>query len=105
MHTLIAQHLPGIEAICKRYRRVRLAVFGSSARAGDEFFRQSDADFLVEFAADARPGLNEFFGAKSEFEGLLGRSVDLVDLVEPAAVRKPCVLSSVNGSRELVHAA
>lgn len=44
----------------------------------------SDADFLVEFAPDAQPGLGTFFGAKADLERLLGLSVDLV---EPGSVR------------------
>ena len=101
MHPLITQHRPGISAICERYRISRLEVFGSAARAND-FTPGSDTDFLVEFAPDAHPGLAEFFGAKAELEQLLGRGVDLV---EPAAVRNPYVLASINRNRELVYAA
>lgn len=101
MHPLIAQHRPGISAICQRYRIARLEIFGSAARA-DDFTPGSDADFLVEFAADARVGLSEFFGAKADLEQLLGRGVDLV---EHAAVRNPYVLANINRNRELVYAA
>jgi len=101
MHPLISQHREGISAICQRYQIRRLEVFGSAARA-DDFTPASDADFLVEFAADAKPGLREFFGAKTELEQLLGRAVDLV---EPNAVRNPYVLAGINRHRELVYAA
>jgi hypothetical protein len=57
---------------------------------------------LVEFSPDAHTGLAEFFGAKADLERLLGRGVDLV---EPAAVRNPYVLASINRHRELVYAA
>lgn len=102
MHPLIAQHCPAISAICRRYRIRRLEVFGSAARGGDFDQANSDADFLVEFDQDARPGLNEFFGAKAELEQLLGRAVDLV---EPNALQNPYVLASINRNRELVYAA
>lgn len=102
MHPAIAQHRSGISAICQRYRISRLDVFGSAARADDFDPASSDADFLVEFAPDARPGLDEFFGAKTALEKLLGRSVDLV---EPSAVRNPYVLASINRNRESVYAA
>ena len=102
MHPLIAQHRPGISAICRRYHIRRLDVFGSAARADDFNPSSSDADFLVEFAPEARTGLLEFFGAKTELERLLGRPVDLV---EPAAVRNPYVLADINRHRELVYAA
>ena len=102
MHSAIAQHRADISAICQRYRISRLEVFGSAARAIDFNPETSDADFLVEFAPDAQPGLDAFFGAKADLEKLLGRSVDLV---ETAAVRNPYVLASINRNREAVYAA
>jgi predicted nucleotidyltransferase len=102
MHPAIAQHSSGISAICQRYRISRLEVFGSAARADDFNPASSDADFLVEFAPDAVPSLEAFFGAKADLEQLLGRGVDLV---EPGAVRNPFVLASINRSREAVYAA
>ncbi|RCW68104.1 nucleotidyltransferase family protein [Pseudorhodoferax soli] len=102
MHAAIAQHRPGISAICQRYRIRRLEVFGSAARAGDFDLAGSDVDFLVEFAPDAQADLQSFFGAKSALEQLLGREVDLV---EPAAVRNPYVLAGINAHRETVYAA
>ncbi len=102
MHPAIAQHRSGISAICRRYRISRLEVFGSAARIDDFDPATSDADFLVEFAPDAQPGLDAFFGAKADLERLLGRGVDLV---EPGAVRNPYVLASINRNREPVYAA
>jgi predicted nucleotidyltransferase len=102
MHPAIAQHQSGITAICQRYRISRLEVFGSAARGDDFNPLHSDADFLVEFAPDAQPGLNAFYGAKADLEKLLGRNVDLV---EPAAVRNPYVLASINRNREAIYAA
>ena len=102
MHPAIAQHRSGISAICQRYRISRLEVFGSAARADDFNPASSDADFLVEFAPDAPPSLEAFFGAKADLEQLLGRGVDLV---EPGAVRNPYVLASINRNREAVYAA
>ena len=71
MHPAIAKHRSGISAICQRYRISKLEVFGSAARAVDFDPASSDADFLVEFAPDAMPGLNSFFGAKADLEHLL----------------------------------
>ena len=102
MHPAIAQHRSGISAICQRYRISRLEVFGSAARADDFNPASSDADFLVEFAPDALPSLEAFFGAKADLEQLLGRGDDLV---EPGAVRNPFVLASINRNREAVYAA
>lgn len=102
MHPTIAKHRPSIAAICQRYGIRRLEVFGSAARGEDFVLESSDADFLVEFAADAPPDLHSFYGAKAELEQLLGREVDLV---EPGAVRNPYVLASINRHREPVYAA
>lgn len=102
MHSAIAQHQAGISAICQRYSISRLDVFGSAARADDFNPTSSDADFLVEFAPDARPGLAAFFGAKADLELLLGRGVDLI---ESGAVRNPYVLANINRHREAVYAA
>lgn len=102
MHPAIGQHRLGISAICQRYHISRLEVFGSAARAHDFNPASSDANFLVEFAPDARPGLEAFFGVKADLEQLLGRGVDLV---EPGAVLNPYVLASINRNRESVYAA
>ena len=101
MHPAIAQHRSGIVAICQHYGIRRLEVFGSAARADDFDPASSDADFLVEFSPGVQPGLGTFFGAKAALEALLGRGVDLV---EPAAVRNPYVLASINRNREAIYA-
>ena len=102
MHTAIAQHLPAIASICQRYRIQRLEVFGSAARASDFNPERSDADFLVEFAADASRGLHDFFGTKSALESALGRNVDLI---ESGSVKNPFVLASINAHKENVYSA
>ena len=102
MHPAIDQHRSGIAAICRRFHVSRLEVFGSAARADDFNPATSDVDFLIEFANDATPGLQDFFGAKTALEHLLGRAVDLVEL---GAVRNPYVLANINRNREAVYAA
>ena len=99
MHPAIAQHRPGIAAICQRYGIRRLEVFGSAARANDFDPAHSDADFLVEFASGVQPGLNAIFGAKADLEALLGRGVDLL---EAGAVRNPYVLANINRHHEII---
>ena len=57
----------------------------------------AEVDFLIEFADDATPGLQAFFGAKTALEHLLGCAIDLI---EHGAVRNPYVLASINRNRE-----
>ena len=102
MHSLIAQNRAEISRICQQHHIRRLEVFGSAARATDFDPATSDADFLVEFAPDARRGLEGYFAVKAELEALLRREVDLV---EPAALRNPYLLAGVNSTREVVYAA
>ncbi len=61
---------------CRRWDIVRLEVFGSALR--DDFRPESDIDFLITFAPEARHGLLDLMAAEEELEQILGRSVDLV---------------------------
>ena len=72
-----------------------LDVFGSASRAEDLDARNSDADFLVEFAPNLPVRLPAFFGAKAGLEQLMGMGVDLV---EPDAIRNSFVLSGIDRS-------
>lgn len=102
MHPLIEQKRADIARICRQHHVRRLEVFGSAARGTDFDPASSDADFLVEFEPDATPFLGTFFGLKDALERVLNRRVDLV---EPAAVRNPYVLASINRAREVVYGA
>ena len=102
IHPAIAQHRTGIATICQRFHVSRLEVFGSAARADGFNPATSDVDFLIEFAEGETPGLQNFFGAKTALEKLLGRAVDLI---EPGAVRNPYVLASIKRNRKAVYAA
>ena len=64
-----------LEAICRRYHVVRLAVFGSVLR--EDFGPDSDVDMLVEFEPGMTPGFG-FIRLERELSDLVGRPVDLV---------------------------
>ena len=66
--------LDAIAALCRKYRVQELALFGSALR--EDFRPDSDLDFLVKFAPDARIGLN-FFTFERELSAVLGRKADL----------------------------
>ena len=65
-----------IERFCRRWRITELALVGSVL--GDRFSPESDIDFLVTFAPEARWTLLDLVDMEQELEALLGRGVDLV---------------------------
>ncbi len=79
MHRLIDQRRAEIGQLCDLHRVRRLDVFGSAARGADFDTAASDADFLVEFAPEARNDLARFLDFKESLGALLGRGVDLVE--------------------------
>lgn len=74
-----AYNLPysAIVTFCQRWKIVKMELFGSILR--DDFGPQSDIDFLVTFAPDARWSLFDLVEAEEELANLLGRPVDLVE--------------------------
>ena len=102
MHAYVETRRPAIAEVCRRFGIRRLEVFGSASAGGFDPER-SDFDLLVQFGnAGAADPLGEYFGLKSQLEGVLGRPVDL--LVD-GTVRNPYVLAGINASRHLVNAA
>jgi len=66
-----------IEAYCRRWRIVRLELFGSVL--SDEFRPDSDVDVLVTFEPDAPWSLFDLVDAQMDLESIVGRQVDLVE--------------------------
>lgn len=66
-----------IEVFCRKWRIVRLELFGSVLR--DDYRDGSDVDFLVTFASDAKWSLLDLVRAQEELSSLVGRRVDLVE--------------------------
>ena len=61
---------------CRRWDIVRLEIFGSALR--DDFGPESDMDFLITFAPEARHGLFDLMDAEEELQKMLGRPIDLI---------------------------
>lgn len=89
-----------IEEFCRKWRIVELALFGSVLRS--DFRPDSDIDFLVTFAPDAKWDLWDFVAIKDELDALLGRQVDLV---EKRAVQNPIRRRTILASQEVIYAA
>lgn len=66
-----------IAEFCRRWRIIKLEVFGSVLR--DDFGPESDIDFLVTFDPTARMSLFDLVHAEEELSSMVGRSVDLVE--------------------------
>ena len=62
---------------CRRWRIIKLEVFGSVLR--DDFGPDSDIDFLVTFDPAIRLSLFDLVDAQDELAALIGRPVDLVE--------------------------
>ena len=67
--------LDAIADFCRRWKIVRLELFGSALH--EDFGPESDLDFLYTFADDARWGW-DFVTLGDELSALVGRPVDLV---------------------------
>jgi len=79
MRPEIAERLPELSGLCRRYGVQRLELFGSAAREEGFDHQVSDVDFLVTFSSATRNDLAAFADFKDALEALLGRSVDLVE--------------------------
>lgn len=90
-----------LAALCRRYRVLRLELFGSGV---DDTFdaAESDLDFLVTFeACTPSEHYDRYFGLVESLESLFGRAVDLV---EAGAMRNPYFIRHVNESKRLLYA-
>jgi len=72
--------------LCADYGVKRLELFGSASRS-DFDLKDSDLDFLVEFAVSYSLGaFDRYFGLKEDLERLFQRPVDLVEI---KAIKNP----------------
>ncbi|HEX7928932.1 MAG TPA: nucleotidyltransferase domain-containing protein [bacterium] len=101
MHDMVKQHLPEIEALCRKHHVRRLDVFGSAAN-GVLDPAHSDVDFLVEFGpGEIKAWAADFQALKSSLSDVLQRPVDLVDA---PGLRNPYLKQSVEATRVPVYA-
>ena len=103
MPRLVSEKRDDLIRLCKRYRVLRLEVFGSATTDAAFDVQRSDLDFLVEFLP-LQPGehADAYFGLLFALQDLFGRSVDLV---MNRAVKNPYFLESINRNRTLLYAA
>jgi predicted nucleotidyltransferase len=75
--TAIPLPMDKLEAFCQKWQIIELALFGSILR--EDFRPDSDVDFLVTFAQEAKRSLFDIVDMKDELEAMLGRVVDVVN--------------------------
>lgn len=98
----IEEHAAELQELCRRFRVLRLELFGSAAARRFQA-EISDLDFLVEFEPSAGPGYaDRYFGLLESLEVLFGRPVDLV---VASAIKNPYFRQSVDKTRTLLYAA
>lgn len=94
--------LASIATACVRHGVQRLELTGSAA-TGEYDPARSDFDFVVDFGATPRGGLNDpYFALLEDLENLLKRRVDLIEL---DSVSNPVVKASLQRNRMPVYAA
>ncbi len=100
METRVRFDSSAMEAFCRRWRIVELALFGSVLR--EDFRPDSDVDVLVRFEPDAPWSLLDWVDMGDQLSAILGRSVDLV---EKEAIRNPFRRRTILSSAEVIYAA
>lgn len=102
MLTVVEQHRPQIEALCRKYQVKRLELFGSAAR-GEFSPAESDLDFLVLFNPPvAMDHADRFFGFQEELQELFKRKVDVIDI---SVATNPYFVASALRDRVRLYAA
>ena len=89
-----------IEAFCRRWDVVELALFGSVVR--DDFGPDSDIDVMVKFAPEHGKDLFDFVDMRDELEAIFGRRVDLV---KHGTIESPSRRRSIMHDLTVVYAA
>ena len=102
MNPTINQHLPALQALCRKHHVARLALFGSAT--GESFdAADSDIDFTVEFLPlPVGSRADAYFDLLEDLQQLLERPVDLV---VTRAITNPFFEESVKSSELQLYAA
>lgn len=102
MTTRLEPYRQQIEALCRKYKVKRLALFGSASRE-DFVPGKSDYDFIVEFYPLSFDEYTDvFFGLQFALEESLRAPVDLI---EWRALRNPYMIREVERTQSTVYVA
>ncbi len=104
MNSIVKEKLPQIVELCKKYKVVRMYLFGSAARDTDFDPKTSDIDLLITFSTEVKllELADVYFDLLWALDDLFGRKVDL--LTEDS-LRNPYFIANVERSKQLIYAA
>ncbi|MBM3326094.1 MAG: DNA polymerase subunit beta [Calditrichaeota bacterium] len=87
-----------LATLCRKWRILRLALFGSVLR--DDFRPDSDVDVVVSYDPDSHWSLWDVVDLQNELKDLFGRDVDIVEI---EAVTNPISRKIILGSMQYVY--
>lgn len=95
----LKEYINQIIPLCKNHKVIKLYIFGSILT--NSFHKQSDVDFLVEFAeVDLRDYFDNYMELKDSLENLLHRPVDLV---ENQTIKNPVLRRTIDRNKQLIY--
>ena len=103
MNRIVADKIPQLVELCKKYRVERMYLFGSAAR--DDFDpEKSDIDLLYTFSPELtiEEYTDNYFALHYALDDLFGREVDLVAEKQLAS---PYFIKNVERDKQLIYAA
>lgn len=100
MIPLIEQKLIPLRDLCKTYYVDNLFLFGSASK--DNFTKDSDLDFLVNFSSDLEllNYADNYFDFLSELKQLFEREVDLFT---ESSLKNPILIQEINNTKIQVY--
>lgn len=99
--TLIDKHIKDLHRLCSQCDVRNLYAFGSVIT--DDFSKDSDLDFIVEFQTlDSQTYAENYFALKFSLEQMFERKIDLL---EEKAIRNPYFRQSIENHRQIIYAA
>lgn len=101
MHSLLANNLDKISALCKSHNVRTLFAFGSICTGS--FNANSDVDLLVSFnPMDYGDYADTYFTLADKFESVFQRPVDLIT---DKSLSNPYFIDSINRTKKLIYGA
>ena len=88
-----------IQSICRKFRIIKLALFGSVVRS--DFGSSSDVDVLVQFGQSAKGSLFDLVNLQEDLVKIFGRSVHVVTY---GSLKNPYFKKSVLEDEKVIYA-